>query len=107
MPFIEQWRRAVIEEEGLGGLATFAKPGVAGMTDIQPGDRCYVHYKHLVDKWRKESRWTTVHNLLKEYYRTPLGDEDDHIAWALAWQCFFNLHVMEYEKKKREENGDI
>jgi len=87
---------------------------------LTPGDLCYLIYKKLVRAWKNERRWTTVHNLYKnskiEYmnewwfkwqYKTSLTYEDFISALDLAWQVFFNLHVMEYEKRKQEENGDI
>ena len=31
-----------------------------------PGDRCFVHYKRMVDAFKKERRWTTADTLYKE-----------------------------------------
>lgn len=107
MPFIEQRRRAIIEKEGLEGLAVFAKPGVAGMTGLQLGDLCYVAYKRLIDEWKKEPRWSTAHRLFKEELMARVETRDQTAARSLAWQVFFNLIVIPYELKKREENGDI
>ena len=93
MPFIPPEKRILIDQ---GRLHHF-----------EPGDRCYVYYKALIEEWRKEPRWATVHRLFMEMNDKFFPTDDDEIAAALAWQVFFNLHVMEYEKKKREENGDI
>lgn len=72
-----------------------------------PGDRCYNYYKQFVDEWRANPRWTTVDTM----YQWVLKSHDAEVKWEtakqLAWQVFFNLHVMPYELKKREENGDI
>ena len=95
MPFIEQWRRDKINRLGLDSLAL-----------ITPGDRCYVHYKRMVDAWNKEPRWTTAHVLARDAAMEST-DPDENTASFLAFLVFFNTHVMPYELKKREENGDI
>lgn len=95
MPFIEQERRDIINRLGLSGLV-----------DIRPGDRCYVHYKRMVDAWNKEPRWTTAHALARDTAADDNG-HDDNTAAFLAFLVFFNTHVMPYELKKREENGGI
>lgn len=80
-----------------------------------PGDICYVFYKKMVDKWKKEPRWTTAHKI---YAQVRLAEElchdrmvidtcDNCTARSLAWQVFFQIYVMEYEQRKRKENGDI
>lgn len=95
MPFIKKERRELIND---------GKP-----MDWDCGDLCYVFYKNMVDTWRACSRWKTVHEIYRDIicaqsvWETP----EETIAKRLAWQVFFNLYVMEYEKKKREENGDI
>ena len=98
MPFITPVRRTIINLYGLEGL----------YSDVTPGDRCYVFYKAMVDKWKAEPRWTTVHEI---YFKMNTGTihntQDDWIAQQLAWQVFFQLYVMPYELKKRNENGDI
>ena len=97
MPFIKPERRDTIERIGLAQLQI-----------IEPGDRCYVYYKAMVDKWKLEPRWTTAHNIMTEFYaNSHLLDDDDVVAKRLAWEVFFQLYVMPYELKKREENGDI
>lgn len=99
MPFITQHRRKIIYESGLG---------LDGLGELQPGDRCYYFYKQMVEKWRAQPRWTTAHEIMKHF-----ADEgefptlDDMVASRLAWDVFFQLYVMPYELKKREENGDI
>lgn len=94
MPFIPSSRRPHAESGNL--------------SEWQPGDFCYLHYKRMVDAWRKERRWTTAHNLYKEMIKSrPYKDWDNTIAEELAWQVFFQLHVMPYELEKQQENGDI
>ena len=48
MPFVTQERRYRIK---------------GSLEEIQPGDRCYVFYKEMVEKWKAEPRWTTAHNI--------------------------------------------
>ena len=68
-----------------------------------PGDRCYVEYKKIMEAWNKSPRWRTVDKLVGETF----GWGDTERAKFLAFMVFFNLHVMDYELKKREENGDV
>ena len=101
MPFITQARRKLVDKNGLKALA-----------DIEPGDRCYAFYKPLVNAWKLSPRLSTAHRLHLEMVRwfdasTITHTQDDYAAYFLAWQVFFNLHVIPYELKKREENGDI
>jgi hypothetical protein len=103
MPFIEPERRPIIDEKGLWAL-----------DEVQPGDRCYFFYKRMVDKCKANLRWTTAHEIYKQMkvefktsYYLEDGDKDNRAAYELAWQVFFQLYVMPYELKKREENGEI
>ena len=98
MPFIKQSRRDAIDAHGLGVLY-----------EIQPGDVCYQYYKPMVDAWKKEPRWTTAHNILREvnYALVHEPNRDYHTARSLAWMVFFQLYIMPYELEKRKENGDI
>jgi hypothetical protein len=98
MPFIKKVRRDVIERCGLDGLPK-----------IEPGDRCYVHYKNMVDRWHEDLRWTTAHDIYREMFQwfEHYDNPDDAIAYRLAWEVFFFLHVMPYEIEKRKLNGDI
>lgn len=76
--------------------------------DPQPGDLCYKYYKPLVDTWMASPRWTTVHNLFKQYFLSHVDDSDDEwAARTLAWQVFFQLHIMPYELEQRAKNGGI
>ena len=98
MPFIKQDRR-----ENIDHILTCPDSG-----GPEPGDRCYVFYKGMVDRWRAKPRWTTAHEIVTDLYESiPLDNVDDRVARGLAWAVFFQLHVMPYELKKREENGDI
>lgn len=94
MPFIAPERRPQVDA------------GEIAEVDLQPGDRCYRYYKRMVDLWRDEPRWTTAHKIYKTLF-VGHKNVDELVAKQLAWQVFFTLHVIEYEKKKREENGDI
>jgi hypothetical protein len=110
MPFITQERREAIDNDTL--------------TKYEPGDFCYIYYKDMVEKWKKKPRWTTAHNIYKEMIERLGGaswDADNpelepyirditlqrKAAYQLAWQVFFQIYVMPYELKKRDENGDI
>jgi len=72
-----------------------------------PGDRCYFYYKQMVDAWRTEPRWTTADTIYTEMVKQRHPIERFQVAKELAWQVFFNLHVMPYEIQKQAENGDI
>lgn len=101
MPFIEQKRRDVIDIEGLkddlldGG--------------VQPGDICYFYYSKMVEEWNSNPRWRTAHGI----YAKVLNDskhhmqEDHRIAMNLAWQVFFNMYVIPYERAAEARNGTI
>lgn len=97
MPFIVQSRRFTVDTQGLEAL-----------DEIQPGDRCYVYYKPMVEAWRANPRWTTAHEIYRDMVLYAWAEDDDNVtAIELAWQVFFNLYVMPYELKKQKENGDI
>ena len=98
MPFITQARREELKEAYDDSVLP-----------LQPGDRCYMYYKEMVREWKSNPRWTTAHEIYKDLFRMPLGDitDDEICAKSLAWQVFFNIYVMEYESRKRLENGDI
>lgn len=73
-----------------------------------PGDRCYVHYKWMIDKWRANRRWTTANNIYKEMIQSrPCKSLDESVAEELAWQVFFVKEVMPYENEKEAQNGTI
>jgi hypothetical protein len=111
MPFVTQTKRRELDTNG-----------VAAATEV--GDLCYVAYRWMMDRWKAEPRWRTAHviyravrgteaqftvfptNLPQDFWqRFKAGDLQSAID--LAWQVFFQLHVMHYEHQKREENGDI
>ena len=93
MPFIKKERREILD---------------AGkqLLNPKPGDYCYVAYKKMVDRWNDEPRWTTAHNIYQEMLH-PRNEYGCDTATALAWQVFFQLHVMPYELEARARNGDI
>ena len=95
MPFINKDRREILD---------------AGkqLLNPKPGDYCYVAYKKMVDRWNDDPCWTTANNIYADLSSPSRKIEYGwDVAGQLAWQVFFQLHVMPYELKKREENGDI
>ena len=60
-------------------------------------------YKQITGVWRREPRWTTVHNMLK----TIMQWNDEKTAHVLAFAVFFIWVVVPYEKQKELENGTI
>jgi len=91
------------------------------------GDLCAMAYTPIIRAWRKSPRWTTVHktikpslSLIESALRKRIKDIvtihpeitfdpefDAKYATELAYEVFFGLYVLDYERKKREENGDI
>lgn len=77
------------------------------------GDRCFLHYREMLRAWRASPRWTTAHELYVDMRRRTHGEigsersVDDVAAHELAWQVFFQLHVMPYELQKRTLNGEV
>jgi hypothetical protein len=67
-----------------------------------PGDRCFVEYKRIMAAWRENPRWTTVDKIASWIWPNPWKR-----ALMLAFMVFFAMHVLDYERLKREENGDI
>lgn len=67
-----------------------------------PGDRCFLEYKAIMARWRQEPRWTTVDRITENLFPNPIKR-----AYFLAFLVFFASHVLDYERLKREENGDI
>ncbi len=119
MPFITIPMRDEIAEAGYGAA-------------MQVGDLCFIFYHEIMCQWFESPRWTTAHNLKKEYVTNPkmskhikeVGDDlakegklfgpnaiytyDDIFAAAeLAYDVFFQYYVMPYEDTKREVSGDI
>lgn len=102
MPFITQNRRDIIDNGGLYNL-NILKP--SSESNIKVGDICYVYYKDMIEKWKENPGWTTAHEIYRDTFSARIDDYT--IAHKLAWQVFFQLYVMPYELKKREENGEI
>ena len=101
MPFIKPERRPVID--------LWVNRGKKPRFSLDVGDMCYAYYKVMVDAWRADPRWTTAHMIYDELFnsRKSYVTSKQITASGLAWQVFFHLHVMPYEIKKRDENGDI
>lgn len=73
-----------------------------------PGDLCYMYYKSMVEDWKNKPCWTTAHKLYQHMIEfRDTGNPYTQAAMELAWQVFFQIYVMEYEQRKRQENGDI
>ena len=74
--------------------------------DIIPksvGDMCFLEYSQIMQNWRNEPRWTTIHNEAKRLFDLS----DDAAAKFLAFIEFYFNHGHPYEIEKKEENGDI
>ena len=103
MPFITKDKRELVDKD-----VRFAEV---------PGDLTYYFYRKFINEWAKEKRWTTAHNIYKKYLiqidhlyelkGTKWSTHDTITALHLAWQVFFNFHVMPYEVEKEAENGEI
>jgi hypothetical protein len=101
MPFTTQQARLPFKDLELS-------PALSLAATKQPGDRCFVFYRELIRAWKAEPRWTTAHELYKHLKNEmPYLGADDQTAYSLAWQVFFNIHVMDYERKKLLENGEV
>lgn len=109
MPFITPENRKKVND-------WLESKGIVDVSVMEPGDHCYMYYKEMVRKWKKNPRWTTAHNIYKDLLRAKMPHssdplystyEDVYVAEHLAWQVFFQTYVMPYEMLKREQNGDI
>lgn len=88
MPFVPQENRKKIKETGAWETV---------------GDLCYMKYQPFIQAWRKERRWTTAHNIIKQEFDIT----DEQCAKLLAFMVFFCKEVMPYEYEKIQEHGDI
>lgn len=93
------------------------------MTDTlgpqEVGDHCFIHYREMLRAWRASPRWTTAHEIYKNMVMIPKASavlsrpdqrenqNNERAALELAWQVFFQLHVMPYELQKRTLNGEV
>ena len=88
----------------------------------QVGDLCAIAYTTIIRQWRKKPSWTTVHKVIKPMLPGLIYDIQDDILnkWSgfdenndatyavqLAYEVFFGLYILDYERKKRKENGDV
>jgi hypothetical protein len=77
------------------------------------GDQCFLYYREMLRAWRASPRWTTAHEIYFDMRQRTNGDIgmarelNDIAAHELAWQVFFQLHVIPYELQKRTMNGEI
>ena len=86
MPFVPQSNRKKISE---------------GLPPESVGDQCYIEYCRLMEAWKKERRWQTVHDQFKRIFRI---ESDAPAASMLAFMVWFNEHAMLYEWEKQNEN---
>jgi hypothetical protein len=71
------------------------------------GEICYKFYADMMDKWRRCPSWTTADRIYNEVMEKGNWKVNYQRGKELAWQVFFQLHVMPYELEKQKENGDI
>ena len=87
------------------------------------GDICYVFYDHIMKVWRDEPRWRTAHRMFRQFSEEPEATEyfeyvyekvknnfelaDVVCAAKLAYNVFFELVVIPYEREMIEKNGNI
>lgn len=107
MPFIKKEDREKMNKKYLGDFCYYDD-----IVDINVGDRCYYFYKEMVETFKHSKRWTTAHNIYKEMIQRIKDNQEEYStdtkrAYELAWQVFFQLHVMPYELEKKKENGDV
>jgi len=106
MPFIKQLQR---------------KQLLKGYPCEAVGDICYLAYQKMVKAWSKEPRWTTYHNILLKVRTDPMSffttkEQNNILTWNqediitavhAAEKVFFIWYVVDYERKKEKENGEI
>ena len=105
MPFIKK-----IDREKMNTLYSVDFCYSDNLSNVSVGDKCYYFYKIMVGRFKDRRRWTTAHNIYKTMIVKIKEDEfseDTKRAYELAWQVFFQLHVIPYELEKRAQNGDI
>lgn len=78
-----------------------------GESATTPGQRCYLHYKLMVEKWNNNPRWTTADEIYAWVQDLNQPDADWQRAKELAWQVFFQEYVMAYEQDKKSLNGRV
>lgn len=84
------------------------------------GDLCAIAYSPMINAWRKSPRWTTIHEIIKPMVErqgellegrimslSPFKIGDGKTAATLAYEVFFGLYGLDYERKKLKENGDV
>jgi hypothetical protein len=86
------------------------------------GDVVFLIYREMLRVWRKEPRWTTASDIRFDFVQSPddclflisLYSHLYRFGWgqvknaaAMAYDIFHNFYVVDYEKAKRKQNGDI
>ena len=88
-----------------------------------PGDLNFLITSFILDQWKKQPRYLTIHVLRREMVTEPKNSSflndlrrrfagdftvgDIYAAAANAYQEFNDRIVRRYEKLKRQQNGDI
>lgn len=67
-----------------------------------PGDVCFLFYREIMKQWRAKPCWTTIDLIASELF-----PDQFQRAHFLAFMVFFMTHGMQYELKKRAENGEV
>lgn len=97
MPFTEPADRRKMDK-----LVDLQRELALAAKNVKPGDRCFLEYRNMMRKWKANRRWTTADEILSAMF-----PEDSQRAFFLAYLVFFIKHVMQYEREKCRENGDI
>lgn len=67
-----------------------------------PGSRCFVTYRQFKARWKENPRWRTVDEIAAQFWPNPFKR-----AAMLAFMVFFAFVVLDYERLKQAEHGDI
>lgn len=102
MPFTAEYDRQKMQVLSLAQLREHDNEDHILGVEVKPGDRCFKEYERFMRMWKDSPSWTTVDRMLEEMF--PMAQER---AQFLAFLVFFNLHAMDYEMAKRDENGEV
>lgn len=56
--------------------------------------QCNVFYQVMLDMWRENPTWDTVHGIYKDMITDCKWDVDEQVDMYLAWNLFFNRIVL-------------
>lgn len=97
MPFTE-----TVDRRKMDKILEMQRELMTMVSDVKPGDLCFVQYRKLMRQWKHQPRWTTVDTLA-----APLFPDAETRAYFLAFLVFFAFHALPYERTKQRENGDV